>query len=617
MFFQRRKTKSDLPAGVEFSSAARVVMTPSAPPDERRDAETLTLKKAAEAAQQINPTELLHAVQQMERLFAKAGQPIDLPEDRPQEQTRPRKKPGIARINLDLDDEGPNQFSLHRPVGLDFPALRAVVQGDVTLQAIQWTRIWQVQRFLKPSKQEWRPGFRIQYTSNDDISEQAKAKLQWLTNYILHCGAQFDPRKRKRLKRDRLRDYVAKKLQDSMTYDAAGTEIVSTLSGRPHGFVHVDGSKLFLTDPNYGLEPGWGNPELHERFNLHIPDPEEVIAVLSWDSRILAHYTDDDLIYSVRKPSPLMESLGYGQPEPEQLINIVTGFLNALTMNIRGLSHNSIPKGILTLFGDFQDEDLQQFKSSWDSYVSGITNLWRMPVMVAKDKESGAIWTKTDVEFNEMYFSKWMTFLMAIKCALYGMDPEEVNFEAFTSNKSTLSGNDTEERLASSKDKGLYPTLEFLGSDFDDIVKMHDPNAEFIWTGLDPDQKAAQDAEQKMLTYGEFRQRRGEEPHPMEVLNDAPMDAGLMSLYQQELQSKRAEEQQKQQMQMMQQQQGDPDDDEDDETDGDGNRVMPDHEGNMWQVKNKNKTSQDDPPKGFLAKATRAEMMTQEDSEWP
>ncbi|GEM48722.1 hypothetical protein [Deinococcus cellulosilyticus] len=624
MFFRKRSTpRSELPSSPEFSEASRVMSTPQAPVDERKDAEVQALKQAAPYAQSLNPQEVLAAAQQIGELFYKAANPTQLQNQWGQgqqhrTQSEPRVSPGVARVNLDLDEQGPQPFALRRPVGYDFPALRQIVKSDVLLQSIQWTRIWQVQRFLKPSKQEWKPGFQVRYTNDSDISEEGKAKLRWISQYLLNCGAVFDPRKRRQLKRDRLRDFAAKLLQDSMTYDAGPIEIVTTLSGRPHGFVHVDGSKVFLTDPNYGLEEGWGNPELHERFNLDIPDPSDVIAVLSWDNRILAHYTHDDFLYTIRKPSPLLEHLGYGQPEPEELIQVVTGFINAMTMNIRGLSHNSIPKGILTLFGDFQDGDLQQFKTSWDAYVTGITNAWRMPVMVAKDKESGAVFTKTDVEFNEMYFSKWMTFLVAVKCALYGMDPEEVNFEAFTSNKSSLSGDDTEERLASSKDKGLWPMLDWLGGTLDDVVKMLDPDAEFVWTGLDSDQKASQDAELKMLTLGEYRQRRGEAPHPMDVLNDAPLDPSLQTIYTQELQAKRAQELQAQQ---------EPQDEEGPEdADEDGNRQMLDHEGNLWQVKPGMQLQQDDAgedpdeaqpagpggKKAFMAKATVADMET-----WP
>ena len=40
---------------------------------------------------------------------------------------------------------------------------------------------------------------------------------------------------------------------------------------------------------------------------------------------------------------------GYGLSEAELLVRVVTGFLNAMSVNIRGFSENHIPRGVLHL----------------------------------------------------------------------------------------------------------------------------------------------------------------------------------------------------------------------------------------------------------------------------
>lgn len=505
-----------------LQAASRVAGRLDAPPDERADALLQAAKEVAPVAKAIPVREIL--------ALAKAYEP-------PPQEDLVR----MAKVVLPVEDPAGTSRTiwLQRPVGLDFPQLRRIVQEDPVLKAIIWTRIHQVQRFLRPSAQEWKPGFRVRFRDRRrPVRPEDEARFAWLENYLLSCGAEFDPRRRRALRRDSLWDWVAKHLQDSLSLDAAPVELIPTPSGRTHGWVHVDGGSVYLVDP-LATEALEGEvPEVYRRYGLDRPDPDQVVAVLAREGQVIAYYTHEDLLYRVRRPRTEPWALGYGQPEPEDLLKIVTGFLNALTLNLRGFSHNSVPKGILTLYGDFTPEDIEQFKAEWDAYVSGVHNRWRVPVLFAQGGESqaGASFVPIGNEFNEMYFSKWMTFLVAIKAALYGMDPEEINFESFSARPSTLSGSDTEERLASSKDKGLWPLLQFLRFTLNEILYTVDPEVELEWTGLEMDQQASKQDEEKMLTLGEYRQRRGEAPPENPVLANAPMNPSFLSLYLQTLQ---------------------------------------------------------------------------------
>jgi hypothetical protein len=502
-------------------AAGQVAARKDAPLDERQEAVLVAAREVAPVAKAIPIRDIM--------ALAKAYEP-------PPKEHLAR----MAKVVLPVEDSLGRALWLTRPVGLDFPQLKRIVAEDPVLKAIIWTRIQQVQRFLRPSAQEWKPGFRIRFRDRKrKVTPEDEARFAWLEQYLLSCGAEFDPRRRRALRRDNLWDWTAKHLQDSLSLDAAPVELVPTPSGRTHGWVHVDGGSVYLVDP-LATEALEGNvPEVVHRYGLDLPDPSQVVAVLVREGRIIAWYTHEDLLYRVRRPRTESWSLGYGQPEPEDLLKIVTGFLNALTLNLRGFSHNSIPKGILTLYGDFTPEDIEQFKAEWDAYISGVQGRWRVPVLFTQGGESqaGASFIPIGNEFNEMYFSKWMTFLVAIKAALYGMDPEEINFESFTARPSTLSGSDTEERLASSKDKGLWPLLQFLRFTLIEILYTVDPDVELDWTGLEVDQQASRQDEEKMLTLGEYRQRRGEAPPENEILANAPLNPALLSIYMQSLQA--------------------------------------------------------------------------------
>ena len=117
--------------------------------------------------------------------------------------------------------------------------------------------------------------------------------------------------------------------------------------------------------------------------------------------------------------------------------------------------------------------------------VKGINNAWTLPVMVSKDQESRASFDRFGVDVDEMMFSKWMTFLASIICAIYGISPDEINFESFSASRSSLSGSDTGEKLANSKDSGLIPLLTYLENIFSDfIIQDFSEQYVFRWTGL-------------------------------------------------------------------------------------------------------------------------------------
>jgi len=569
-YFARKP--SDTPAGTpDFTSASRVLMDRRAPADERADAEAVAAQATAPFAKGIDPDQMLAWAQRLAKAEdANARRAGAAAAERLIKPLSQGMTPGMAKQVVTLSPEESRTVWLQRPVGLDFPRLRHIIRNDVVLRSIIWTRISQVTRFLTPSQDEWKPGFRLRYRDpNRQVNDSDADRFWWLTQYVMNSGAEFNTRRRRMLKRDGLVDFTAKHLQDSLALDAAPVEIVPTLSGRTHGWVAVDGGRTYLTDPVYGLEGHEERPELMDKYGIELPDAEQTIAILTREGRIQAWYTHDDLLYPVRRPTSDHSWMGYGQPEVEELIRVVTAFLNAMELNARGFTHNSIPQGILTLFGDFADQDIQQLREEWDAWTSGVSNRWRLPVLVSKERESGATFVGTGQNFTEMMFSRWMTFLVSLKTALYLMDPEEINFDAFTSRGASLSGSDTEERITSSKDKGLYPLLTFYGNTLNELVQTVDEEVELYWTGLLPDQQSMKQDEGIGATFGEFRLKRGLPLHPVEILNDAPLNPGLQGIY----------------MQAAQPQQpmaGPPPAGGD--ADEDGNRVMMDGEGNPMQV---------------------------------
>lgn len=412
-------------------------------------------------------------------------------------------------------------FERFSQVGLD--ALRTMCEQTPILASVIMTRIRQVNRFCNISE-DGGAGFEIRHVDRKHIlTPDEVVATGLLGRFMANCGWEFNARARKKLKRDTFPQFMAKSMRDSLSMDACPieTEMKQDRALGIDGFYSVDGSTVRLC-----MEEGYRGDD-------------EIFALQVVQGRICSGYTHDQLIYEVRNPRSDVRLSGYGLAEPELLIRIVTGFLNAMTYNIKGFDQNSIPKGLLHLSGDYGSEDLIAFRRYWNSMVKGVNNAWALPVMVSKDQESKATFERFGVEFNDMYFAKWMAFLTSIVTAVYGMDPAEINFESFAADKSGLSGSDTTEKLASAKDKGLRPFMSFYEGMFTDfIVQEFSDKYCFRWVGLDEEDAAqAWEAQKLILRVDELRAERGYEPYGQDEggidIGTAPLNPALMAAWMQ------------------------------------------------------------------------------------
>ncbi len=116
-------------------------------------------------------------------------------------------------------------------------------------------------------------------------------------------------------------------------------------------------------------------------------------------------YGHRDLLYPVRNPRSDLHVGGYGYAEPEMVVRALTHYLNAVTYNAAGLDRNAIPRGLLTLFGDYQQRNLDNFTRQMKAMVQGAANRWTVPILASKSEKAGAIWTPIDQNFQEMFFA--------------------------------------------------------------------------------------------------------------------------------------------------------------------------------------------------------------------
>ena len=507
--------------------ARSIAFNPHAPEAERRDALAELHKSNMPTGGDVLAPDVLAGIMEAARWggAAHAGMPPGLDgsgnllkaiADHPVPRPGPwQGQPGMQSVRMDERHQQMQGEYWEKPASMSFRALRAMVEQAPILNAVVLTRIRQIQRFCGIQEDVNGIGFTVRHIDkNHTVTDGERESMAMLTRFVQNCGWEFNPRKRKKLHRDNFPTLMGKLVRDSLTMDSCAIETEFKRDRRLglDGLAVVDGETIRLT----ALDGYRGDTD--------------IFAVQVIDGTVRTAYTYDDLIYEPRNPRSDVMLAGYGMAETELLVRTVTGFLNAMTYNIDGFSKNAIPKGVLHLSGDYSQDDLISFRRYWNSMVKGASSQWSVPVLVSRDQESKASFEKFGVDFDEMAFSKWITFLASLTCAIYGMSPSEINFDSFTGGAtSALSGSDTAEKLAESKDKGLRPLLSYFeGLISDYVISEFSDRYVFRWTGLDGDD--AQERKERarlVLTVNEVRTQEGYDKIDG-PLGDAPLNPSLI-----------------------------------------------------------------------------------------
>ncbi len=499
--------------------ALEVAHNPAAPADEQRDAMTV----ATQAAMPSSVQDMMPLIEHMQRVqddndfYKSLMKPNVIPFPSKAVQN---KEPGMQSIYLDDRQIQTYGDYYERPGSFGFDMMRNMVDKTPILASVILTRQRQIKRFCRVQEGGKGPGFAIRLKDQSTkLGKTETESIQLLESFFTNCGWEANPRQRMRLKRDNFSGLMAKLVRDSLVLDSAPIETEWKRDKRLglDGLYAVDGATIRLCS-----EDGYRGDD-------------EIFALQVVQGNLRTAYTVDDLIYVPRNPRTDVLVGGYGMSETEMLITVVTGLLNAMTYNMKYFDSNTIPKGLLHLSGDYGAEDLTAFKRYWNAMVKGINNAWTLPVMVSKNSESKASFEKFGVDVNEIMFAKWMTFLTSIVCAIYGIAPDEINFESFTAGTSSLSGSDTEEKLINSKDKGLRPLLSHFEDLFSDyVVSEFGDKYVFRFTGLDdltPEQAWIE--EQALSTVNEARKARGQDELDW---GDCPLNQVTMGAYMQSTQ---------------------------------------------------------------------------------
>lgn len=415
-----------------------------------------------------------------------------------------------------------------RPSALTYRTIDDLARRMPVLSAIRTTRINQAAAFLVPVESEREPGFVIKLRDRDATpSASLKRRMNEITEFLLTTGCTVSYEK------DTLETFGRKILRDSMTYDQACFEIVTTRRGDVCDFYAIDGASIRLAESPLGFDPH--------------ADPKRARYVQVYDETVIAEFPADALCFGIRNPNTSLRTNGYGESEIELMIAVVTALLYNFSWNTKAFSQGTAASGILNLRGTIPDAQLDAFRRSWYQMLSGTNNAFRTPVISHDDVQ----WINLQTSNRDMEFGAWMDWLVKVACAIYQIDPAEINFVYGNSGQaSQMFAASATERATASRDRGLRPLLRSMSTWLNRfVITRMDPRLRLEFTGLS-ERSVDQDADlQKkqvgyLKTVDEIRAEADLAPLP-DKRGDVILDPTYLQWYQ--LRAQEAQQQQQQQ----------------------------------------------------------------------
>ena len=328
-------------------------------------------------------------------------------------------------------------------MGLDFPTLRAMARVPV-ISAIIQTRVNQVAEFAVPCKDPYSIGYRVRLRDTDvEPTKKQKKEMKELSRWLQTCGDQRIPGN------TNLEHFLRMVVRDSMIFDQACFEIIKTKGGNVAGFVAVDASTIRRAKATEAE---------HKRGQRTTTDKLYVQMV---GNKKVATFTDDELCFGIRRPRSWIKIQGYGYPELEELVRVITNLVNAESFNAANFTHGMHVAGILAVKSKMNPQLFRAFRREFYAMLSGAHNAKKTPIIQLDPENKEELQNVNMSQSNrDMEYGQWMSWLLKLATSIYGMDPAELNYVYGPEGQShQLNQKSPMDRILASKERGLRPLI--------------------------------------------------------------------------------------------------------------------------------------------------------------
>ena len=354
--------------------------------------------------------------------------------------------------------------------GLDYDQLLAMTRVPLIAAIIQ-TRVNQIAEFATPAKDGLSVGFMLRLKDRSIApTEEHSTQMEAMYKFILDCGDNRISYE------NNFESFLRMLVRDSLTYDQACFEVVRNRGGGIAGFLNVDSRTIRrakMTEEE--REAGRRNQE-----------NAQFVQII--DNKPAAEFNGRDMCFGIRRPRSDVRFHGYGFPELEEAVGLITNLLNADIYNAANFTNGISVAGIIAVKSKMNPQLFRSFRREFYQMLSGSANAKKTP-LVQLDPDSNEDLKALNLSSNnkDMEFQQWQHYLLKSICALYQIDPMEVGFQFGQEGlRSALNESSGADRILMSKEKGLRPLLRAIQQWINRyIVDELDDRYELVFVGLD------------------------------------------------------------------------------------------------------------------------------------
>lgn len=351
--------------------------------------------------------------------------------------------------------------------------LKEVSLRDWLISSIIQCRVDTAARFSRPEHRRHEMGFRfVKRDKAADYSDTERNEIAQLEDFIYNCG-----RREGTPTEDRILfgEFLKLTIRDAITFGHVAVEKVKTRGGGLHRFRPRPAESVYLINkqlPKASVtadaatsrklaEPKSDNDP---RMDQELTTPEhqyEKYVQVSYDNRPLATFGDEDMVFKLFNPQNFIDSRGYCYSPLELAIITVRSHLDVENFNANFFTHGYASKGVLHLKGTVTQQQLANFRRSFQNSISGTQNAWRTPVIAGLDDIQ---WVPISASAREMEYINFNNHLMRILCTQFQIDPMELGLDFLVSGsgKSNMQAASSEYKVNYSRERGLLPLLTFI-----------------------------------------------------------------------------------------------------------------------------------------------------------
>lgn len=214
-------------------------------------------------------------------------------------------------------------------------------------------------------------------------------------------------------------------------------------------------------------------------------------------SAIEEKYTGDEVSVAIRNRRTDEWANGYGYGELERLVNACTTWIYARNYNSSRFRQDSLPRGILSVMANINEQQLAAFQLQWRQTLQGVGNRWQIPIFRGTPQQGSSVsWQPLDVSSRDMEYHQFMFAVSLWAHSIYQIHPEETGWEALSPFRPPLSEASPEAKMESSQDKGLAPLLRWVAGIMNDLIRPLDPERRYVFEFLGLGQSNFADEEQ-------------------------------------------------------------------------------------------------------------------------